>query len=145
MKFKLESDKKLFYSKDNEWQEVELKSCFPLTDKNSFFSVLDKEAKEIELIESLSHLNVSDRFVVDEYLNFRGFNFEILGVYKIEEDFGLRHFEVKTQVGDKAFQTALDAWPMKTKSGEYIFSDIHGDQFIVNTLDFGEKYMKALI
>lgn len=141
MEFKLAKDKKLFWLKNKAWFEVDLKPCFPNSNPKKFFSILDNEGNELSMLETLEGLDEANYKILKEYLSFKCFRFEVLGVYKIEDDFGLRHFEVKTTSGDKCFQMELDEWPLKDDRGNIIFDDLYGEQYYIRDLEFGEKLL----
>ena len=145
MEFKLTEDRTLFLLRNKQWSKVELKPCFPLTHKQKYFSIRDEEGKELEFLENLDELDEINSKLVESYLNFKSFKFKVQGIYKIEEDFGVRHFEVKTQIGDRNLQTSLENWPKLQKDGSYIIEDIYGDQYLVDKLEFGTKEFSAYI
>ena len=145
MEFKLAKDRKLFWLKNKTWWEVELKACFPTSHPDKYFSIRDEKGQELALLESLNSLDDQNKQIVERYLKFKSFVFEIKGVYEIEEDYGLRHFEVKTNKGDRVFQTALDEWPYHAEDGTIIFDDLHGEQYHVRNLEFGHKILEAYL
>lgn len=145
MEFKLAKDKKLFWLANKTWWEVELKPCFPSSHPDKYFSVRDEKGHELALIEDLKQLDEQNRHIVENYLSFKNFVFEVKGIYNIDEDFGLRHFEVKTSKGDRCFQTPLDEWPMICEDGTVIIDDLHGEQYQIRDLDFGRKILEAYL
>jgi hypothetical protein len=145
MEFKIAKDKKLFWLQNKSWCEVELKPCFPNSDPNNFFSILDNEGNELTMLNSLEMLDEQNKKILNEYLSFKCFSFEVLGIYKIEDDFGLRHFEVKTSAGDKCFQMQLDEWPKVDEQGNVVFDDLYGEQYFIKNLEFGEKLLKPYL
>lgn len=145
MKFKLTENKDLFYLINNDWVRIQLKSCFPYESKFKFLSLLDQDGKELGLIEDLENLEIKQKKLIFDYLEFKSFEFKIKGIYKVEEDFGIRTFEVKTQAGDKKFQTGLDDWPEKLEDESYLIKDLFGDLFRIESLEFGQKYLAPSI
>ncbi len=145
MQFKMAEDKKLFWLSDENWTSVEIKACFPNSHPNKYLSVRNDKGVELALIEKLEDLSVEARSIVHDYLKFKSFVFEIIGIYKIEEDFGLRSFEVKTKSGDRCFQMALDDWPEVNSRGNIHLEDLHGEQYSIENLEFGAKILSAYV
>lgn len=137
MEFKLENDHSLYLRKNNLWLEVELKNCFPDSRPDQFFSIRDDSKKEICLLKSLDELDEVNRKVIETYLKFKNFLYEIKGIYTIDEEFGVRHWDVETLQGRIVFQTELDLWPEESSSGGIVIRDIYADQYQINSLDFG--------
>lgn len=145
MEFKLAKDHKLFWLKNKSWLEVELKACFPTSHPDKYFSIRDEQGQELALLENLNILDDQNKRIVESYLSFKSFVFEVTGIYEIEEDYGLRHFEVKTNKGDRSFQMALEVWPQVFEDGTIVFDDLHGEQYHVKNLEFGHKTLEAYL
>tara|TARA_B100001971_G_scaffold37960_1_gene33003 strand:- start:46917 stop:47354 length:438 start_codon:yes stop_codon:yes gene_type:complete len=145
MKFKLAPDHKLYYKVGDEFKEVELVQCFPLSHPNEYYSLKDNEGKELELFQSLNDLDTESREVIENYQVFKSFKCKVIGIYHIEEDFGLRNFKVKTNMGDRSFQMPLDEWPKVADDGLIFFEDVFGEKFILESLEFGEKHLKPYV
>lgn len=145
MEYKIDKDMSLYTLINEQWTRVDLKPCFPVSNSDKFFSVRDKDGKEIKLIKSLEDINELSRNTIKEYLRFKTFKFEITGIHLIEEDFGVRHFEVETKEGSRNFQTELDKWPNRLSDGSILIEDIYGDQYRVLNLDFGIKLLSDYI
>ncbi len=145
MKFKLTENKDLFYLINNDWVKIQLKSCFPYESKFKYLSLLDNDGKELGLIDDLEKLEEQQKFYILKYLEFKSFEFMIEGIYKIEEDFGVRAFEVRTQSGDKKFQTGLDDWPELLDDGSFLIKDLFGDIFRIQKLKFGQKFLEPFL
>ncbi len=145
MKFKIAKNMELFWFDENKWISVDLKPCFPNTLKNQFFSIRDNDGKELVLLENLKLLEEDSKMIIEEYLKFKSFKFKIIGIYLIEEDFGVRHFEVKTVNGDRNFQTNLDDWPRLENENLVVINDIYGDQYHFQNLEFGQNLIQDYI
>ncbi|MFT6633634.1 MAG: hypothetical protein ACJAS4_003605 [Bacteriovoracaceae bacterium] len=145
MLFKIAKNMELYFFQNQSWAPVDLKPCFPNSFKDKYFSIRDKDGKEVYLIESLAQLEEINRKTIIEYLKFKTFRFEIVGIHRIEEDFGVRHFEVKTNKGDRNFQTNLDDWPTIQKDGSILIDDLFGDQYCIYNLKFGQKLISDYI
>lgn len=145
MKFKIAQDHKLYFKVEENFKEVELAQCFPLSHPNEYFSLKDKEGQEIELIQSLNDLDNDSREIIENYQSFKSFKCKVIGIYLIEEDFGLRNFKVKTNMGDRSFQMPLDEWPKVNKDGTILFEDVFGEKFILECLEFGDKHLRPYV
>lgn len=146
MEFKLEQDNSLFLLQQNaQWAKVVLKPCFPKSHPAEFFSVRDEKDKELSLLESLDTLDEDNRKVIDDYLKVRNFQYEIIGIYNVDEEFGIRHWEVKTKQGERVFQTELDYWPQIQDDGRILLDDLFGDQYEIKALEFGQKILMNYI
>jgi hypothetical protein len=142
--FKIDTAKNLYYLNNTIWDEVELKSCFPISSENSMYSVLNKEGAEVLLIDDIKSMDDQDKKIIEEYFTFKKFRFLIKGFYSVEDNFGIRQFDVLTQVGQRTFQTELDSWP-KIFEDKILITDIYGDQYWVEDLEFGDKLLKSLV
>lgn len=145
MLFKLDKNMELFSLVDQNWKQVDISPCFPKTLPQKYLSVRNSDGKEIKLIEDLEDLDLVNRKTLEDFLRFKMFNFEITGIYKVEEEFGVRHFEVKTGQGDRLFQTELDAWPTVTPNNQVQIKDIYGDNYTIKNLEFGQALLQPLI
>lgn len=146
VEFKIEKDNTLFLLQQNaQWAKVKLLPCFPKSNPNSFYSVRDDKDKEIQLLENLDDLDVDNKKIVEDYLKIRTFSFEIVGVFQADEEFGVRHWEVKTKQGDRSFQTELDSWPQIQDDGRILIDDLYGDQYVIHNLEFGHKVLNSYV
>ena len=145
MKFKLLSNMEIQYNEEYVWKTVDIKACFPLKNSNRFLSVLNSEGQEVELITSLDELTNEDKVLVQKYLHFKEYSFEILGVYEVKDEFAVRTFFVKTNSGDLKFQTELDHWPELVGEKTHLLQDLFGDRYLIQDLEFGYDKIQALI
>lgn len=143
--FKVDDDKKLYYFHSEAWLPVKMEPCFPLSHPDKFFSLRTEKDKEVHLFETISEFSKADQKILRSYLKFKNFEFEVTGIYGIDEDFGVRNFRVQTSLGDRNFQTELDEWPEKADDGVISISDLYGERFVINHLEFGEKLLLAYI
>ena len=118
MEFKLEQDNTLFLlQQKTQWAKVSLKPCFPKSHPNKYFSIRDEKDKELHLLETLDKLDDDNKKIIEDYLSIRSFNYEVIGIHHVDEEFGVRHWEVKTKQGERSFQTELDVWPQIQDDG----------------------------
>ena len=145
MLFKLESNMELFLRCDEAWNAVDLRPCFPNKHQDKYLAVRDSDGNELRLIEDIEQLDDISQKIIGKYLDFKMFRFEIVGVYKVEEEFGVRHFEVKTTKGLRNFQTELDGWPVQKADGTIMIDDLYGDQYMIKHLEFGENLISDFV
>lgn len=146
VEFKIEKDNTLFLLRQNtEWAKVKLSPCFPKSHPDKYFSVRDDKDIEVKLIESLDQLDVDNKKIIEDYLKVRTFSYEIIGIHTANEEFGVRHWEVKTKQGQRCFQTELDSWPQIQDDGRILIEDIFGDQYVITNLLFGHKVLNSYV
>jgi hypothetical protein len=134
----------LYYHANGEEKLVSLKQCFPRTMPDKYLSVMDNEGKEIALIDNIDDLDEHNRKVVSLYLRFKNFNFTVTKIVNIEEEYGVRNWEVETEQGSRRFQTDLQEWPKVNYSNEMSVEDINGDKYLANMTKLDDKSLKIL-
>lgn len=146
MLFQLKDNFELLYMQNtSDGELVSLKQCFPKTNPERFLSVLDKEGRELELIDSLSSLNEGDKVVIAKYLAFKNFRMRILKILSVEEEFGVRVFKVITDRGERSFQMTLQDWPYMNAEGQVVFEDINSDVYIIDDYSSLDKCTKKYL
>jgi hypothetical protein len=145
MIFKLHEDYSLEILRDHQWIKVDLIPCFPISHKDEYFSIKDKEGHEIGFIKNISELDELNKELISRYLKFKVFKCEIDGIYSITEDFGIRNFHTLTNMGERHFQTALDEWPIVSDDDQIFITDVFGENFVIKNLKFGLEYIKPYI
>jgi len=143
MEFTLSRSYELLFKKDisSESVLVSMKQCFPKSMPDKYLSVLDKEGRELELIDSLSSLDEKNKKIVSHYLQFKNFRMRIKRIISVEEEFGVRVFNVETDRGERSFQMTLQSWPYMNKYGQVIFEDINSDVYMID--DYSEVDAKT--
>lgn len=127
----LESDGDLLLLKNGKKIKVNIKPCFPWSTPGQYFSLVDKEGEEIEFVANANKLDESSRSAIEQSLAEAGFCFVIEKIIKIEEEFELRRWWVKTAQGERQFQTKLLDWPREMDGGGLLIQDVHGDLFYI--------------
>lgn len=110
---------------------VKLMPCFPWQHPDSHLSIRDKEDNEIGFIESLYELSEASLITVQRALSETLFCFEVEDILKIEDEYELRLWSVRTSQGKRSFQTKLTDWPRALSNGGYMIKDVHGDIFLI--------------
>lgn len=119
--------------------EVYIKSCFPWSADRNFLSLRDLDDNEICLIEDVNELDNQTRIIIEAYLSQTDFIIEINGIVDISEEIELRKFIVKTKQGERIFYTNLDDWPTRKDNGQFLFKDLSGDIYSLNSIDHLSK------
>lgn len=110
-------------------RSVKVVRCFPWSRPMSFISLRNDDDDELAFIADPDSLGETSRAALARALHAAGFVLAVTKVLEVEEDFEIRHWKVETVQGPRSFQTALDAWPRLTPSGELVIEDISGDLF----------------
>lgn len=76
---------------------------FPVNNPDKYISIRDVENKEIGMIVNLKDLPVEQQALIRRELRFRYFVPVIREIYKINEEYGIYCWEVKTDRGKKTF------------------------------------------
>ena len=144
MKLRIEDNFELYFKNgSDEWQKVWLKQCFPKTMPHNYLSVLNEDNEELILIKSLSSLSDETKDVISRYLKFKNFKIEIVEILGIEEEYGIRQWQVDTVQGARIFQTAVQDWPTKER-GVIRIEDIHNDVYFADLDRLSKQSLKKL-
>ena len=129
-------DGRLFIRKENgAWVPVLIRPCFPWTLADRFLSLRDEENNEHALVADPQELSAESREALLGALADTRFTFEIVGVDKVETDFELRVWRVRTVQGERTFCTKTDDWPDRYDDGRVVFRDLGGDLFVIPDLE----------
>jgi hypothetical protein len=104
-------------------------ACFPWSEPNNYISLRNEAGTEVGFIHSSAELDHSSRTALEMTLRQTRFVFEVTGIEKVEDEFELRTWSVKTHQGPRSFQTKLDDWPRTLKKGDVIIRDLSGDLY----------------
>jgi len=97
---------KLKFNDGTIYERVECYPLFPLSKPDAYIAIserTDSKAKEIGIVRSLDKLSEKQRSLVEREIQFRHFSPEITDIYKITSKYGVEHWEVMTDKGDKSF------------------------------------------
>ncbi len=111
---------------------VWVRRCFPWSDPGRFLSLRDDAEHEFALVRDPADLGAESRGVLEAALVAAGFVFEITRVIAIEEEVEIRHWQVETRQGTRAFQTRLDDWPRLLPHGGLLIRDVAGDLYHIS-------------
>jgi len=131
-KLVLGTDGRLKYTnKEHKEIVVKLCKCFPWSESFKYISLRNDKDEEVHLVEDLDSLSHSSRAALLAALFEVGFCFEVTQIFKVEEDFELRQWQVDTVQGPRTFQTKLMDWPREIPNGGLLIQDVAGDIYYV--------------
>ncbi len=108
---------------------VHVRPCFPWSEPSKYLSLRDDEDDEIVLVRDPSELDAASRQALEGALVETGFLFRLTHVLEIEEEVELRRWHVRTEQGDRTFQTRLDEWPRRLPDDGLLIRDVNGDLY----------------
>ena len=123
---------------ENKTTAVRAQPCFPLSEPNRFFSLLDCEGNEVGIVENPADLDAATRKVLETALADAAFTIKVRAIESIENDIDLRIWKVVTASGSRTFETRLGSWPRKLEDGGVLIQDVAEDLYHiedVNALD----------
>jgi len=124
---------------------VQVKPCFPLSEPDRFLSLLDKEGKEVALVESPEKLDGASGEALTKALADAAFLIDVTGIDSIVTDIELRVWKVRTEAGPRTFETRLGSWPRKLEGGGVLIQDVAEDLYhIRDSAALDEASLKLL-
>jgi hypothetical protein len=121
------ADGRLFVLAAGEMVPVRLRQCFPWSEPRRHLSLRDDDDEEVALVDDPAALPAESRAALEDALADAGFVLEVTRVLSIDEEVEIRHWEVETIQGRRAFQTHLDDWPRVLPDGALLIRDVGGD------------------
>jgi len=88
------------------FERVECYPLFPLSKPEAYIAISkrkDSDLEEIGIIKSLNKLTAQERSLVESEIQFQHFSPEITDIKKITSKYGVEHWEVMTDKGEKTF------------------------------------------
>jgi len=129
MKLQLSPSGQLEIDIDGKPKAVRVKPCFPLSEPDRFFSLLDADGKELGLVSDPAKLNPTSREVLNTALADAAFTIEVTGIESITTEIELRLWKVHTKAGLRTFETRLGSWPRKLDNGGVLIQDLAEDLY----------------
>lgn len=146
IQLKRDPDGRLYiHSNPETWTPVTIRPCFPWSRPGTFLSLRDAENREYALIPDPENLPDPSRTALLEALRETRFTFTIQSVIRVENDFELRVWSVKTAQGQRSFCTKTDDWPRRLDDGRVVFTDLGGDLFVIENLENMDKHSRRLL
>lgn len=124
---------------------VRVQPCFPMSVPEQFFSLLDKEGKELAMISDPDELDADSRTALAAVLPDAAFTIEVTGIESVIIDIDLRIWKVRTPGGERTFETRLGTWPRNLENGSVLISDVADDLYLIREpTSLDEKSRKLL-
>ena len=121
---------------EEDWTEVTLVRLFPLTDPNTWISLLDKEGREVGVLLDLVGLSAENHALVQEELRRRYLVPEVSRILARKPRFDLMEWTVETDRGPTTFLTRnLREQMQPPGSDRIIITDIEGNRYDVPCLE----------
>jgi hypothetical protein len=114
---------------DGEAVTVRLQQCFPWSEPHRHLSLRDGDGQEVALVDDPAELEPASRAALERALAAAGFVLRVTRVRSIDEEVEIRHWQVDTEQGPRAFQTHLDEWPQPLPGGGLLIRDVAGDLY----------------
>lgn len=116
---------------------------FPMTRADTYISLIDKDKKEVGVIQNLNDLDETSRKLLEKELDRRYFLPEIKKIIDIKEEFNYTFFTVETDAGKREFTVFdMNASLVNLGKGSVMISDIDGNKYLIH--DITNKGKKAL-
>ena len=139
------ADGRVWAVRDGAERAVWVRRCFPWSEPGRFLSLRDDDEEEFALVRDVAELAPASRQVLEEALVAAGFVFEVTRVVAIEEEIEIRHWQVETRQGPRAFQTRLDDWPRHLPHGGLLVRDVSGDLYHLADPQALDRKSRALL
>jgi len=139
------ADGRVWAVRDRAERAVWVRRCFPWSEPGRFLSLRDDDEEEFALVRDVAELAPASRQVLEEALVAAGFVFEVTRVVAIEEEIEIRHWQVETRQGPRAFQTRLDDWPRLLPHGGLLVRDVAGDLYHLADPQALDRKSRALL
>ena len=129
------------------YADVSVHFMFPLSRPWQLVTICDKSGKEIGIISDAESLNGPSRALLRQELDLAYFIPEITRIIQIKEEFGLVHWDVETNKGQRRFQVQSRYDIRHMGGNRYIVRDIDGNRYDItnaNALDAASRSLLEL-
>lgn len=141
----LSSDGRLIVRTHGERHAVTVSRCFPWSRPSTYLSLRNGDGEEVALIEDPVTLDTSSRAALETALDEASFVFGITGVSDLDEEVELRTWRVRTDRGERRFQTRLDDWPRRLPDGGLLIRDVTGDLYRIDDVAGLDRRSRSLL
>lgn len=131
---------------DENYENITLQRCFPLSHINQYISIMDHEGKEIGMIEDLVGFPDETVKLIEYDMNIRYFSPEIIKIHSIKEEFGYYYWHVETVAGEREFTIRAGSEHIKLlQNSVLIIQDVDGNRYTIQDYTkMDDKYVKIL-
>ncbi|MSS70134.1 MAG: DUF1854 domain-containing protein [Candidatus Latescibacteria bacterium] len=122
--------------------------AFPITDRERFIILKDKEGKEIGTLLNLSDLDAKSRAALTAELERVYFTPRIVFVHNIEEEFHIPKWDVETDRGPRTFEIRSGRHNQDVRnlgSGRILIRDADGNQYEIPDYRKLDPISRALV
>ncbi len=110
----------LYFIRDGEEMQVKPKRLFPLTSPLSYINFLDRSNRDVGILKSVKDLPHECREFLENFLDQYYFIPKILEIHSLTEDFGMGHWVVTTDRGEREFDVRNRNTDIKAIKGRRI-------------------------
>jgi hypothetical protein len=142
---KLSKSGQLQVVRDEQTTAVRVQPCFPLSDPDRFFSLLDADGNEVCMIENPSALDGAGHDALSSAIADAAFTIKVTSIEAINNDIDLRIWQVVTSSGARTFETRLGSWPRKLEDGGVLIQDIAEDLYHIENVDALDSKSRQLL
>ncbi len=127
------------------YTKVQALRAFPISEAMRFFVLREESGKEIGMIEDPGALDPSSRKALKEELERRYFIPKIVRINRIDESYGMPHWDVQTDRGNRHFelQTRQDA--RRLSAGRVLIRDADGNRYEIPDIRKLDPQSRALV
>lgn len=131
---------------EEEWRDVTLARLFPLSDPDGWIAVVDKDDKEIGILETLHGLPPESLACVRAELHRRYMVPEIRRILACKDRFDLLEWEVETDRGPAAILMRHPQESIKQLiPGRYSLTDVEGNRYDIPNLSTLDAESRRLL
>ncbi len=107
---------------------------FPLSCPEGYIVLLDNEDKELALVHDLEDIDATSCQALQEELESAYLVPQILSVYDIQDEFGVLHWHVRSDRGDRHFDLRGRDEIYPLESGRFLLRDIDGNRYEIRNV-----------
>ncbi len=128
-----------------DYEDVRAVRAFPVSGKADYVSFLNKEGKEVVLLERAHELDKESRRVLTEALQKMYYVARITRVFDLAETMGVAHWQVMTDRGYASFEVADHEHIRTLPAGRFLITDADGNRFEIEDVAALDPRSQALL
>ena len=127
------------------YKKVEALRAFPISEAMRFIVLRDENGKEVGMIEDPGAMDTASRKALKEELERRYFIPKVVRINRIDESYGMPHWDVQTDRGGRHFelQTRQDA--RRLSAGRVLIRDADGNRYEIPNIRKLDPQSRALV
>ncbi|NLE43883.1 MAG: DUF1854 domain-containing protein [Chloroflexi bacterium] len=132
------------------YPRVVLRSCFPVSDRQSLISVRDasdEEQPEIGIVEEWETLNEQDRDAISAEMNLHYLVPKVQAVRKVREELGFLYWSVDTDKGVKEFvmRNNIISYARQVSHDHWLLIDVNDARYEITRLSDLDSRSQKLV